>query len=79
MIEGYITFLDLNRAYAVALSNDKKTEAIIHKATFDKYEQPFRASSTPQAVQFEIDSVLRRDDRTGITHAIASKVTLVDR
>jgi hypothetical protein len=78
VISGYITFLDLDRGYAVALANDKATEVIIHKAIFDKCDQPFRASSTPQAVRFEIESVLRRDNRTGVTHAIASTVTLVD-
>jgi hypothetical protein len=34
MTSGFITYLDIEKAYAVALSNDKKTEAIIHKATF---------------------------------------------
>lgn len=77
MIDGVITYMDLDRKYSVALSVDKKTEAIIHKTVYDRCDQPFRASSTPQAVQFEIDSVLRRDDRTGVTHATASKVRLV--
>lgn len=76
MIRGFITFSDFGRGYAVALSDDQKNVAIIHKSCFDKCGQPFRTSATPQAVQFKVGSVLRRDSRTGVTHAIASEVRL---
>jgi hypothetical protein len=76
VIDGIITFVDVEKAYAVALSQDKKTEAIIHKACFDKFGQIFRATTTPQAVRFTPESRLCTDSRTGVSRWIASEVKL---
>lgn len=76
MIDGFITFVDVEKAYAIAVSLDKKTEAIIHKSCFEKHGQIFRATTTPQAVCFTPESRLSADSRTGVTRWIASEVKL---